>query len=239
MACVRVCEQWANDLRCGAGVAVFDKGRSRYEGMWFSDRKHGRGLEALFDGSRYAGDYRFGIREGEYVFVRLRLPGFLSVELVTLLTRAAVDCEFAAVQRRALVTVPRSVSVVRCVSGLETRSYPVVVGDDVWCVARVHGMRASRWYGWMIDGLACGVVCRVQLPRSVLEQHEERAGRASVSERRHLSWWLQGRQPPRLRRGYVLRNRRRVSRPGTEPSPCRPRRRYRRALCCAGSLCNR
>ncbi len=59
--------QWRNDLREGKGTAVFDGGRSRYEGDWRRDLRHGRGLEALRDGSRYAGSYLCGIRQGEYV----------------------------------------------------------------------------------------------------------------------------------------------------------------------------
>lgn len=57
--------QWVFDLREGKGVAVFDRGLSRYEGQWRRDRREGRGVESLFDGSRFAGDFLEDIRQGE------------------------------------------------------------------------------------------------------------------------------------------------------------------------------
>ncbi len=59
--------QWVFDVREGKGTAIFDRGRSRYEGNWRNDRRHGRGLESLYDGSRFAGDFEEDIRQGEYV----------------------------------------------------------------------------------------------------------------------------------------------------------------------------
>ncbi len=64
-----LCGQWEHDLREGRGIAVYDRGRCRYEGEWHVDHRHGRGLETLRDGSRYAGDYVGDIREGQYVYL--------------------------------------------------------------------------------------------------------------------------------------------------------------------------
>ncbi len=57
--------QWSCDVRSGRGESVFDDGRSRYEGMWANDRRHGRGIETLTDGSRYSGEFVAGLRHGE------------------------------------------------------------------------------------------------------------------------------------------------------------------------------